>query len=128
MEELIKNNSGFIEEILKDNLKISKKLLTNMIEIYKLKDDFKSIHFFLEERELWWEAEIYLKNRINSFDEFRDYLKRNKMLVEDNNLGGYGSEIYMPDYIFPIDYGKGKSSELRCSFYNPDKIKRKIKQ
>lgn len=127
MEELIKNNIGLIKKVLGD-VKVSENLLKNMVEIYKLKEDFKSIHFFLEERELWWEAEIYLKNKINSFDEFRDYLKRNKMLVEDNNLGGYGSEIYKPDYIFPIDYGKGKKSELRCNFYNPDKLMSKQKQ
>ena len=125
MEELIKNNTGLVKQILNDT-KISKEVLSNMVKIYALKNDFKSIHFSLEERGLWWDAEISLKNRIDSQDKFHDYLKRNNLAVKDT--GGYGDEIYRPDYILAMDCGKGREIELRCNFYNPDKIKHKSKQ
>ena len=122
MEELIKENSEFVETILKD-AKISKKALANMVQIYKLKNDFHSINFSLDNRGLWWDADIFLKNRINSKEEFYKFLEKNNLLVA--KVGGYGDEIYRPDYITVMNYGEGKKSELRCNFYNPGKISHK---
>jgi len=122
MEELIKNNSRLVKQILNDS-KISKEVLSNMAKIYALRNDFKSIHFFLEERGLWWDADISLKNRINSKEEFYKFLEKNNLLVA--KVGGYGGEIYRPDYILAMDYGKGRENELRCNFYNPGKISHK---
>ena len=51
MEELIRNNAGLVKQILNDT-KISKEVLSNMVKIYALKNDFKSIHFSLEEKRI----------------------------------------------------------------------------
>ncbi|MEK6823478.1 MAG: hypothetical protein AABY06_00435 [Nanoarchaeota archaeon] len=120
MEELIRNNAGLVKQILNDT-KISKEVLSNMVKIYALKNDFKSIHFSLEERGLWWEAEIYFKEKIKSMAEFHKYLEMKNFFIK-NNTSGYGGEIYRPDYILAMDCGKGRESELRCNFYNPGKI------
>ncbi len=123
MEELIKNNAGLLKQIL-NYTKFSKEVLSNMLKIYALKNDFHSINFALDDRGLWWNADIYLKNRINSQEEFHKYLKRNIIIVK-NNTSGHGDEIYRPDYILAMDYGTGRESELRCNFYNSGKISRR---
>jgi hypothetical protein len=127
MTKLIKHNKELVKQILNDS-GISETIMWSMARIYNLKEDFESIHFSPEERGLWWEAEITLKNRINSQEEFIKYLKNNSLFNEDKPIGGYGDEIYRPDYILTMGYGKGKGTELRCNFYNPDKVKHKDKR